>query len=221
VVDLLLRRLGDRILGPAPVGLLTANQVDGAVVDHAHEAGLHRASLGVVALWVPPDRHERFLHDLLREMRLPYDPLREGLGRGRVPREQAAERVLVAITEAEQQVAIARLGDIDHPHRLAPDQQRRPLFPPRPFGVRPGCGRSVAGYSQRIRPWMTPPGVDRRVGGRPSGGSATGWRDPPGGTGRCRPTARANAGTAGPRRAPRSPPPGGTTRASPRPPRRP
>jgi hypothetical protein len=40
---------GDRILRSATVGLLAANQVDGAVVDHAHEPGLHRASLGVVA----------------------------------------------------------------------------------------------------------------------------------------------------------------------------
>ena len=68
VIGDILDRLGDRILGTPAVGLLAPDQVDGAVVDHAHQPRLHRATLGVVGLRVPPHRHERFLHDLLREM---------------------------------------------------------------------------------------------------------------------------------------------------------
>ena len=37
VVGDIVDRLGDRILGAPTVGLLTADEVDGAVVDHAHE----------------------------------------------------------------------------------------------------------------------------------------------------------------------------------------
>ena len=65
---------------------------------------------------------------------MPDDARGQRLRRGCVPREQAAERVLVSIAEALEQISVACLGDVRHPHRHAPGQHRRAPQPRRPYG---------------------------------------------------------------------------------------
>jgi hypothetical protein len=108
-----------------PVRRFAANQIHRPMVHHAHEPRLHGAALIVVRGRVAPQRHERFLHDLLRQMRLPHDAHREGSGARRVAAEQTAERLFVTTADPLHQLAVASLSEVDGLHRLAPEIGQR------------------------------------------------------------------------------------------------
>ena len=110
-------RLDDRVrelglLDAAPLRLLAAHGVDGAVMDHAHQPCTDGPALRVVAARVPPHRQERLLHDLLREERLPDDAARECHGARRVPSEQSSEGFAVATADPLDELPVSGVGEV-------------------------------------------------------------------------------------------------------------
>src|SRR5207244_5797347 len=65
---------------------------------------------------VPPQGHERLLHDLLGQERLAHHPVRQALRNRPVAAEEGAERLLIPRGYAPDQVAVARVVQITHEH---------------------------------------------------------------------------------------------------------
>ena len=114
-----------RLLGTAPLRLLPSHGIDRPMVDGAHEPGADRPPGRVVAIRVPPDGEERFLHDLLRDLGLPDQPEGEGVGHGRVSAEELAERLLVSGDDALEQILVPGVRRLSGTHGDAPRRADR------------------------------------------------------------------------------------------------
>ena len=102
----------------AALRLLSSHCVDGTVVDGPHQPRADGTSRSVVPIGVPPDGEERFLHDLLRDLRMTDQPEGERVRHGCVSSEELAERVLVAAGDPQEQVFVPRLGLLSGAHRV-------------------------------------------------------------------------------------------------------
>lgn len=98
------------MLRAATLRLLSSHRVDGTMVDRSHHPRANRTSRSVVPIGAPPHGEECFLHDLLRHVRMTDQPERERMGHGCVPREELAERDLVAGGDPHDEVFVSRHG---------------------------------------------------------------------------------------------------------------
>jgi hypothetical protein len=148
VVDRILHDPGSEpggLLGAPPLRLFPTHGVDRPMVHGPHEPGADRSTSTVVPLGVPPHGEERLLHDLLGHLCLTDQAEREGVGHGRVPAEQLAERLVVTGAHPTQELLVPGARGLNRAHRSPGGADRHRCA----RDARLSCGRMVAGGIRR------------------------------------------------------------------------
>ena len=89
--------------------LLSADELDGAPMHDRHDQSARLRAPGDESARQAPDAEERFLHHVLSEQWILYDPQRETVGRAAVPVVQLAEREIVG---ARDERLIRKMSEI-------------------------------------------------------------------------------------------------------------